>query len=240
VIDWRVNLRTTLWLARENTSNARDSFQEPPLDIAMRTALALLLLVLSLNAQATLWRVDAVLSAYGLNNETPYQKTKFAVQGTFDTENGEPLWWDIDVILPRDVFALDSACNAFTEHCSGKSIRGGFTFTFSSGSPSGAWYLTLVSAGVLTSAQFYHGGIGGFEGELEHGTMITVDIPEPSTILFILVALGFVVARARTVFVKAVASKKAGSLDRHPHGNTREQFLRHGMCSENNQGVLES
>ena len=209
--------RTHFREARENFRRTRFTGKNRPLEIAMRNALALLLLVLSFDAQATLWRVDAVLSAYGLSYEYPYQKTRFPVQGAFDTEDGEPLWWDIDVTLPGYVLSLDSAaCNPYSNYCSGTSIRGGFRFGFSYGSPGGSWYLTLVSAGVLTSAEFYRGGSGGFEGELEHGTMITVDIPEPSTSLFVLVALGFVVARACPVFVKAA-----------------EGF-------ETNQGVLES
>jgi hypothetical protein len=214
----------------------------------MRNFFTLLLLVASSTVHATLWRVDAVLSAHGINYETPFQKTKFPAQGVFETENGEPIWWNIDITLPTDVLELDNTLcfNVPAAHCEGKSIRGGFSFSRGLYSPGGSWSLTLVSAGVLTAAQFYRGGVGGFEGELEHGTMIPVAIPEPSAIWFALVALGFVVARARTVFASAAESEKVDSF--HPHarfdplerGNARRRIRQHGRWLETNRGVLES
>ena len=209
--------------------------------IAMKYVLALALLVLSASTHATLWRVDAVLGAYGLNYEFPNQKTKFAVQGEFDTEAGKPLWWNIQIALPMYVLELNSAhCNPYSNYCAGTAIRGGFQFSFSGGSPGGSWYLTLISPGVLTSAEFSRGGVGGFEGQLEHGTMIAVAIPEPSIILFVLAALGFVLVHARAIATGAGKSKPANAFDSYRDSKPREQTESHGKPLHFRSGALGS
>jgi hypothetical protein len=158
----------------------------------MKTLLALFFLAIGSSAHAMVWKVDAVMSAYGVNEEIPHQKTKFVVHGFFDTEDGEPKSWEIDITFPRgatyDLYS--DQCNPVYGGvvCDGRAVQGGFQFTYSYLSPGGTHSIKLIGIGVLTSAQFYQGGISGFEGTLEHGTMIPLGVPEPSIILFALAA----------------------------------------------------
>jgi hypothetical protein len=178
----------------------------------MRTLLALLFLATASSAQAMIWKVDAVLSACCINEETPHQKTKFLVQGFFDTEEGEPKSWDIDITFPRgiDYDLYSDQCSSVYGGvvCDARAVQGGFQFLISHGSPGGTHSIRLIGIGVLTSAKFTQGGISGFEGTLEHGTLIPLGVPEPSIILIALAALGLAVVRRASASVAANNKQK--------------------------------
>ncbi|MEO8631471.1 MAG: hypothetical protein ABI612_25755 [Betaproteobacteria bacterium] len=154
--------------------------------------LFLLALLTPLNTNAAFWTIQGDLK---VAPDLPIPMATGTVSGTFSTDdNGKPITWTIAVSLPDSVpgngqLFTDTPCVAFStspSSCTGEAIPEGFSFAYNPGMffPSALLAFT-ASNGVLTSASFESGTrLTYIKLVLDHGTLVSVPIPEPDIYLF--------------------------------------------------------